>query len=74
MTPEELKAWREQRRLTQEALGELLGGIPNSTISKWELGQRRPPPYLSQALETLDRRLKKTTRKTTGQHAGHTGR
>jgi transcriptional regulator with XRE-family HTH domain len=36
-----LQVYREQRNLTQEALGELLG-VKAATISRWEQGKRSP--------------------------------
>lgn len=37
-----LQAAREERGLTQEALGALVGGVDQVTVSRWENGLRMP--------------------------------
>jgi transcriptional regulator with XRE-family HTH domain len=56
VTGDELKEWRETRRLTQTELSELLG-VKFNTISRWEIGLRGIPSFLELALETIGRRL-----------------
>ena len=41
-----LTRFRRSRRLTQAALGALLGGVDKSTVSRWEARQRRPEARL----------------------------
>lgn len=52
MEPEDLIAWRKARGLTQEQLADLLG-ITKSGICKWEVGDRKIPPFLPIALKCL---------------------
>jgi DNA-binding transcriptional regulator YiaG len=53
----ELQKWRERIGLTREQLArELRTSYP--TVYRWEEGQRKIPPYLDLALETIERRLK----------------
>ena len=56
MNSEELKAWRQKRQLTQEAVAKLLG-VHRVTIAKWEAETRGIPPFLPLALEQLRNRL-----------------
>jgi transcriptional regulator with XRE-family HTH domain len=58
MTGIELRAWRKRRRLSQEALAQLLG-ITRVTVARWELGIRSIPPFLPLALKWLETELKK---------------
>ena len=53
MTPTEIKAWREERGLSQREMADVLG-VRQATVSRWESGERTPPPYLRLALEMLD--------------------
>ena len=55
MTPEHLKAWREDNSYTQVDLALALGVIP-LTVSRWERGVREIPPFLHLALEALERK------------------
>jgi DNA-binding transcriptional regulator YiaG len=57
MTPAELKAWREKHKLLQAELAEMLG-VFWLTISKWENGVQKIPPYLHLALAELSHRMK----------------
>jgi putative transcriptional regulator len=40
-TPEQIFAFRKQNKLTQTALGELVG-VSKTTVYQWERGERRP--------------------------------
>jgi transcriptional regulator with XRE-family HTH domain len=53
MNGNELKEWRRNQKLTQEALGDLLG-VHRVTIAKWEAGDRGIPSFLPLALEALE--------------------
>jgi transcriptional regulator with XRE-family HTH domain len=55
MKPDDLKARREALKLTQDQLARELG-IDVMTVSRWERGARSIPPYLSLAIETVERR------------------
>lgn len=57
VTPDELKTWREKHNLLQAELAEMLG-VFWLTISKWENGVQKIPPYLHLALAELARRIK----------------
>ncbi|MGI8839713.1 MAG: helix-turn-helix domain-containing protein [Caulobacteraceae bacterium] len=52
-TPEELRAFRARRNLSQRAMGEVLG-VAKRTVEDWESGRNRPPPYLALALDLID--------------------
>lgn len=54
MTGDELRKKREDLRLTQEQLATALGVAAN-TVARWERGERAIPPYLSLALQTIER-------------------
>jgi DNA-binding transcriptional regulator YiaG len=58
MTPDELKAWREARGLSQSGLARLLPA-PLRTVQEWEAarGKGKPPKYLARALRDLHREL-----------------
>jgi transcriptional regulator with XRE-family HTH domain len=58
MTPEELVAWRKERKITQGELARLLG-VDMITISRWERGVQTISPLLPLALEGLEHRLKR---------------
>jgi DNA-binding XRE family transcriptional regulator len=49
----ELRAWREQRDLTQMQLAEILG-VDRITLYRWESGASTVPPFLALALAHLD--------------------
>lgn len=52
-TPDDLRAWRKARGLTQEQLARRLG-VSRLAVQSWE-GARRPiPPMLRPALNGLD--------------------
>ena len=51
MNPDEIKAFRKHRKMSQEQLGQLCG-VTKATVSKWEKGQRNPS---GSALIQLDR-------------------
>lgn len=60
--PSYICRFRERHGLTQVALAELLsaGQVPpvrESTIQRWEYGDRRPPPYLKLALTQIADKL-----------------
>lgn len=57
MSGEELKSYREKLGLTQEQLAEALK-VASNTVSRWERNDRAIPPYLSLAIETIERNLK----------------
>jgi transcriptional regulator with XRE-family HTH domain len=52
MKCEDLIEWRQQRKLTQEQLGQLLG-VTKACISRWETGDRNIPAFLHLALDCL---------------------
>lgn len=55
MTPADIRAWREERGLSQADLARALG-VTQATVSRWETGERPPPlPMLRLALERLQR-------------------
>ena len=49
MTPDDLRAYRERHNLSQAELAGRLG-VATTTVSRWESGYGRPPPYLTAAL------------------------
>lgn len=53
MTPANLIAARERMGLTQARLAELLG-VHIRTLSAWEYGRQKIPPYLHLAIRALD--------------------
>lgn len=49
-----VKAWRDERKITQRQLADRLGVDP-ITVSRWERGEQKPPGRLLRlALEALD--------------------
>lgn len=52
LSPEALKAWRQDWALSQRELADLLGVEP-ITISRWETGVSRMPQMLVLAVEAL---------------------
>jgi DNA-binding transcriptional regulator YiaG len=60
MSGADVKAWREERHLSQSDLARLLP-VNLKTLQNWELmqhGRGQPPPYINRALNDLDRELK----------------
>jgi transcriptional regulator with XRE-family HTH domain len=53
VTPSDLKHWRSDNALSQSQLAEALG-VHIITISKWERGVRKIPPFLYLALKYLE--------------------
>lgn len=49
-----VKALRQTRALTQEALAREIG-VSFSTLNKWENGRQRPQPYLASRIVELAR-------------------
>jgi transcriptional regulator with XRE-family HTH domain len=56
MTPEELVAWRKEKKITQGELARLLG-VGMITISRWERGVQTMSPLLPLAQEALEHRM-----------------
>lgn len=52
MKPAELKKFRDDRNLSQEALGDLLG-VRKQTVLRWENGHVEIPKTVELALEAL---------------------
>lgn len=55
-SPSDVLHFRENQRLTQATLAELLGTSVR-TVQSWEAGARTPPVYLARALRDLEREL-----------------
>jgi len=53
MKPEDLRAWRTDRELSQIDLATLLG-VTNQTVYRWEAGSRSVPAFLELALRYLE--------------------
>ncbi|MBM4295056.1 MAG: helix-turn-helix transcriptional regulator [Deltaproteobacteria bacterium] len=58
MRGEELKEWRRKWGLSQDELGRLLG-VARFSVSRWEIGTRAIPSFLTLALEALENRMEK---------------
>jgi transcriptional regulator with XRE-family HTH domain len=59
MTPDEIRDYRDERGLSQADLARALsvdGRLAPATVSRWESGDRKPPPFLRLALKALRRR------------------
>ena len=56
MSPEEIKAWRDEHGLSQSQLARLLP-VNIDTLQNWEIGRREPPAYLPRALADVEREL-----------------
>jgi len=61
-----IRRFRRRHKLTQVQLAVLLTAgqatpVGESTIQRWETGDRTPPPYLKLALAHLAARLKRDT-------------
>jgi transcriptional regulator with XRE-family HTH domain len=54
MTGEDLRRRRDALGLSQAKLGEALG-VSGNTVARWERDEMSIPPYLSLALQTLER-------------------
>jgi transcriptional regulator with XRE-family HTH domain len=59
-----VRRFRERHHLTQAALAELLTAgqttpVRESTIQRWEYGDRTPPPYLKLALAFIATKLQR---------------
>jgi len=50
MTPDELKSWREERRMTQWALAAMLD-VDQASVSRWEAGKVRIPHWVGRILQ-----------------------
>jgi len=55
MTGPELKAWRAERGLSQEALARLLN-VANNTVHRWETGARAVHPFMPEMLRGIEKR------------------
>jgi len=57
LTGEQLRQWRIAHGLTQSQLAQLLG-VQRNTVTRWEIGERTPPPgnVLDLAIEALEKR------------------
>jgi transcriptional regulator with XRE-family HTH domain len=49
LTPDTLRAWREQEGLTQAAAAEI-AGVATRTWQRWEAGEREIHPWLRDVL------------------------
>jgi len=58
MEGKELKNWRVKHKLTQIELAQHLK-VKRETVTRWEIGMRKIPPFLSLALETVARKHKR---------------
>jgi DNA-binding transcriptional regulator YiaG len=65
MTPDELKKWRTDNGYTQGELSDILG-IASLSVSRWEWGMSRIPPFLYLALKAIPKKggAKKQSRTT----------
>lgn len=52
MQPDELKAFRDKRGLTQQGLADLLG-VERNTVNRWEMGERRIPQMAEKLIRCL---------------------
>ena len=55
VNPVELKQWRQKNNCSQGILATVLG-IDVITVSRWERGLQKIPPYLHYALENIEMR------------------
>ena len=67
MEGKELKNWRVKHNLTQLELAQHLK-VKRETVTRWEIGMRKIPPFLFLALETISRNLKKKGGEKHGKH------
>ena len=70
MIPKQLQKWRRINGLSQAKLAKLLG-VDVMTVSRWERGIVNIPPYLSLALEALERQGGETERAKRKRKGGH---
>lgn len=56
MDAKDLKAWREDNKITQQSLADLLG-VKVLAVSRWECGVRKIPSFLHLTLKELERIL-----------------
>jgi transcriptional regulator with XRE-family HTH domain len=56
MDAKDLKTWREENKITQQRLADLLG-VKVLAVSRWECGARKVPSFLHLALRELERGL-----------------
>jgi DNA-binding transcriptional regulator YiaG len=54
MTKEELKKWREEHKVSQRGLADLLG-VYQESVARWEIGTRKIPSFLHLALIGLEK-------------------
>lgn len=52
MTPDTLRAFRDELRLTQAGLASRLG-VTRTTVAQWEVGRYPTPPLLGLALAAV---------------------
>ena len=45
MSPQDIAALRKRLGLSQTEFGQLLGGVPQNTVSRWEIGARKPNKF-----------------------------
>lgn len=57
--PEYVKRFRERHTLSQVQLADKLR-VDETTVQRWEAGERSPAPYLKRALRDLARELETT--------------
>lgn len=70
MDGNDIRAWRRDRRITQERLAEMLG-VHAITVANWERGRYTiPSGMLALALEALDARLSREADATHSAAAG----
>jgi DNA-binding XRE family transcriptional regulator len=55
MIAKDLKMWRKHTGYSQGKLAKILGVTP-LTVSRWERGERKIPPFLHLALECVGKR------------------
>jgi DNA-binding transcriptional regulator YiaG len=58
MEGKELKNWRAKHNLTQMELAHYLR-VDRVTVTRWEIGLRKMPPFLHLALETIAKKHKR---------------
>lgn len=53
MTPQEIAALRKRLGLSQREFGQLLGNVPQNTVSRWEVGTRHPNKFYRAILQVV---------------------